>query len=40
MKWYSPFQNTLAYLGGSTFQTIVDNIITYYHQLVNNMLKI
>ena len=35
----SPFQNTLAYLGGSTIQTIVDNPITSYRQLVQQYAK-
>lgn len=32
----SPFQNTLAYLGGSTIQTIGENSITAYKQFVKN----
>ena len=35
----SPFQNTLAYLGGSTLQTVVDNPITAYRQLVQQYAK-
>lgn len=35
----SPFQNTLAYLGGSCIQTILDNPITSYRQLVQQYSK-
>ena len=35
----SPFQTMVAYLGGSAFQTVVDNP-TAYRQLSNSMLKI
>jgi hypothetical protein len=35
----SPFQTTIAYLGGSTVQTIVDNPITSYRQLVQQYAK-
>jgi hypothetical protein len=35
----SPFQNTLAYLGGSAIQTIVDNPVTAYRQLVQQYAK-
>jgi hypothetical protein len=35
----SPFQNTLAYLGGSAIQTIVDNPITAYRQLIQQYAK-
>ena len=35
----SPFQNTLAYLGGSAVQTIADNPITSYRQLVQQYAK-
>ena len=35
----SPFQNTLAYLGGSTIQTVVDNPVTAYRQLVQQYAK-
>ena len=35
----SPFQNTVAYLGGSAIQTIVDNPITAYRQLVQQYAK-
>ena len=35
----SPFQNTLAYLGGSTIQTVVDNPVTSYRQLVQQYAK-
>ncbi len=35
----SPFQNTLSYLGGSIIQTIVDNPITSYRQLVQQYAK-
>ena len=36
----SPVQTMVAYLGGSMFQTVVDNPITSYRYLYNNMLKI
>lgn len=35
----SPFQTMLAYLGGSAFQTIVDNPVTAYRQLVQQYTK-
>ena len=35
----SPFQLTTAYLGGSAVQTIVDNPITAYRQLVQQYAK-
>lgn len=35
----SPFQNTLAYLGGSTIQTVIDNPLTSYRQLVQQYSK-
>jgi hypothetical protein len=35
----SPFQNMVAYLGGSAFQTVVDNPITAYRQLVQQYAK-
>lgn len=35
----SPFQNMAAYLGGSAFQTIVDNPVTAYRQLVQQYAK-
>jgi len=35
----SPFQNTLAYLGGSALQTVIDNPITAYRQLVQQYAK-
>lgn len=35
----SPFQNTLAYLGGSAIQTIGDNPVTAYRQLVQQYAK-
>ena len=35
----SPFQNTVAYLGGSAIQTIMDNPITAYRQLVQQYAK-
>lgn len=35
----SPFQTLVAYLGGSAFQTIVDNPITSYRQLVQQYAK-
>lgn len=35
----SPFQNTLAYLGGSAIQTVVDNPVTAYRQLVQQYAK-
>lgn len=35
----SPFQNTLAYLGGSAIQTVGDNPITAYRQLVQQYAK-
>jgi hypothetical protein len=38
-KGISPFQNTLAYLGGSAIQTIGDNPVTAYRQLVQQFAK-
>ena len=35
----SPFQNTVAYLGGSMIQTVVDNPVTAYRQLVQQYAK-
>lgn len=35
----SPFQTMVAYLGGSCFQTVVDNPITAYRQLVQQYAK-
>ena len=35
----SPFQNTVAYLGGSAIQTIMDNPVTAYRQLVQQYAK-
>ncbi|GMI05853.1 hypothetical protein TrVE_jg384 [Triparma verrucosa] len=35
----SPFQTMIAYLGGSAFQTIVDNPVTAYRQLVQQYAK-
>lgn len=35
----SPFQNTISYLGGSAIQTIIDNPITAYRQLVQQYAK-
>jgi hypothetical protein len=35
----SPFQTITAYLGGSTFQTIIDNPVTAYRQLVQQYAK-
>lgn len=35
----SPFQNMVAYLGGSAFQTVVDNPVTAYRQLVQQYAK-
>lgn len=35
----SPFQNMVAYLGGSAFQTIGDNPVTAYRQLVQQYAK-
>jgi hypothetical protein len=35
----SPFQTMAAYLGGSAFQTVVDNPITAYRQLVQQYAK-
>ena len=35
----SPFQNTLVYLGGSALQTVLDNPITAYRQLVQQYAK-
>ena len=35
----SPFQNTVAYLGGSMIQTIADNPVTAYRQLVQQFAK-
>ena len=35
----SPFQTMIAYLGGSAFQTIVDNPVTAYRQLIQQYAK-
>jgi len=35
----APYQTMLAYLGGSAFQTVVDNPITSYRQLVQQYAK-
>ena len=35
----SPFQTMLAYLGGSAFQTVCDNPVTAYRQLVQQYAK-
>ncbi len=35
----SPFQNMLAYLGGSAIQTVGDNPVTAYRQLVQQYAK-
>merc|ERR1711968_15357 len=35
----SPFQNMCAYLGGSAFQTVGDNPVTAYRQLVQQYAK-
>ena len=35
----SPFQTMIAYLGGSTFQTVIDNPVTAYRQLVQQYAK-
>lgn len=35
----SPFQTMAAYLGGSAFQTVVDNPVTAYRQLVQQFAK-
>lgn len=35
----SPFETMIAYLGGSAFQTIVDNPVTAYRQLVQQYAK-
>ena len=35
----SPYQTMVAYLGGSAFQTVVDNPITAYRQLVQQYAK-
>jgi hypothetical protein len=35
----SPFQNLVAYLGGSAFQTVGDNPVTAYRQLVQQYAK-
>ena len=38
-KGISPFQNTLAYLGGSIFQVILDNPLSAYRQLIQQHAK-
>lgn len=38
-KGISPFQTMVAYLGGSAFQTVVDNPVTAYRQLVQQYAK-
>jgi hypothetical protein len=35
----SPYQTMLAYLGGSAFQTIVDNPVTAYRQMIQQYAK-
>ena len=35
----TPFQTMVAYLGGSAFQTVVDNPVTAYRQLVQQYAK-
>jgi hypothetical protein len=35
----SPFQTMVAYLGGSAFQTVIDNPVTAYRQLVQQYAK-
>ncbi len=35
----SPFQTMLAYMGGSAFQTVVDNPVTAYRQLIQQYAK-
>ena len=35
----SPFQTMIAYLGGSAFQTIADNPVTAYRQLIQQYAK-
>lgn len=35
----SPFQTMVAYLGGSAFQTIIDNPVTAYRQLIQQYAK-
>ena len=35
----TPFETIVAYLGGSAFQTVVDNPITAYRQLVQQYAK-
>ena len=35
----SPFQNMCAYLGGSAIQTVGDNPVTAYRQLVQQFAK-
>ena len=35
----SPFQTMIAYLGGSAFQTVVDNPVTSYRQLIQQYAK-
>jgi hypothetical protein len=36
----SPFQNLCAYLGGSAIQTVGDNPVTAYRQLVQQFAKV
>jgi hypothetical protein len=38
-KGISPFQNTLAYLGGSIFQVTLDNPLSAYRQLIQQHAK-
>ena len=38
-KGISPFQNTLAYLGGSIFQVTLDNPLSAYRQLIQQYAK-
>jgi hypothetical protein len=36
----SQFEVMLAYLGGSAFQTVIDNPVTAYRQLVQQYAKV
>jgi len=36
----SPFETMVAYLGGSAFQTVIDNPVTAYRQLVQQYAKV
>ena len=38
-KGISPFQTMVAYMGGSAIQTVIDNPVTSYRQLIQQYAK-